>query len=215
MTFLNISIAVQINEVNLDEGSKKAIVSATFEDRSKNVQLPITITFFGKAAEMVGKLQGQLAMVCGDFKYINGVAEIFSTTVCPAAIPGYSFVNTLMRLGKDPEKKETKFDGFANMYGFINHSKKDGDSSALSVSLFGKRSDIAMQYVGKGDLVHFSGVLNVYEGKKGVGLGLKANNLTLMPKSMKGGNGGGQQQQSAPAAAPAAAKGGEWDNICF
>lgn len=182
MTFSTISVAVLVNEIQ-PISDKQSIATTTFKDRNTGNNYAITLDLYGKNVELGSMLVGKMALVSGTFKLINKVLTVNVTTICPAAIPGFSSVNLLMRLGKDPDFNSTGATPRVSCFGLVNYAK-DQPASGFGVSFFGKKAELVSKYVKKGNLLGILGKLNAY-GKEGENpnIGINGVELFLMPKS--------------------------------
>lgn len=220
MTFAQITLSATINEIKASDDQKSAVISATFD--SNNVSYPITIMLYGKAVELAPRLLGKLALITGSMTYVNYALTINSRTICPAAIPGFSQVTMMARLGKDPDKKEVRDGEMANIFALVSSIKKDDKASGYGISAFGKTAEIALKYLTKGTLAVFIGGLNVYEGKNGAGMGIRCDQLVLLPKAQSGGSTSNttsstaSHTQAAPTASTSSeASSEDWSDIPF
>lgn len=88
-------------------------------------------------------------------------------------------------LGKDPEIKDVKDTQVAE-FSLAARTGKD-DTTWINCAVWGKRADVVMQYLHKGDKVTVagSGKITTYEkkdGTEGFSLNLNVSDFTLPPK---------------------------------
>jgi len=124
-------------------------------------------------------------------------------------------------LTRDPELNHTPSGTAVCEVGLaVNRKFKRGDdmvdeTTFVDVTLWGRRAEIAGEYLQKGSPAHIEGRLQLDQwddresGQKRSKLKVVAESLQLIGGGRGGGNGGGRQQQPAPQQSPGGGSQGE------
>jgi single-strand DNA-binding protein len=75
-------------------------------------------------------------------------------------------VSMIGNLGVDPEQKQVGEQSLCNLF-VICSGKKDGESEAMNVSVWGKQADACYKYLDKGSKVYVEGRLQSYDKQDG------------------------------------------------
>lgn len=215
MTAIQGTLTILVNEVQQEE--KKAIISGVIQDKKKGIDQVVTVTMFGRAAELATRLEGKLALVSGEITNIDKSLELKGRTICPAAVAGFTHVTMLGRLGKDPDIKDGQYGKIASMF-MLSSRGKNAPSSAVSVKAYNKTAEVVENYVEKGHLVMVSGNIELWQSGDKQGWQLRANDVTLTPKSINRSSGSGQSHHAAgsnESLNSTTQSSSDWDEIAF